>query len=256
MRINIYEDEKALGQGAGAEAAALLRSVLQEKGLARMVLATGASQFATLKQLIQEPGIEWNRVELFHLDEYIGIPIDHPASFRRYIRERVISQLPPVHAVHYINGQADPATECWRLGKLLESAPVDITLAGIGENGHLAFNDPPADFYVRDAYIVVNLEETCRKQQLNEGWFDNLASVPAQAISMSIHQLMRSNTIICSVPDNRKAMAVYNCLEQDISPLYPASVLRKHPDCRLYLDRQSAALLSTDAIARFQTIVQ
>jgi len=256
MHLNIYKNNEELGRAAGTEAAVLLRSVLQEKWLARMVLATGASQFATLTQLLQEPGIDWSRVELFHLDEYIGLKADHPASFRRYIRERVIDQLPPVHAIHYINGETDPATECWRLGKLLESAPVDITLAGIGENGHLAFNDPPADFYARDAYIVVNLEEDCRKQQLNEGWFESLDHVPIQAISMSIYQLMRSKTIICSVPDSRKAMAVRNCLEQEISSRYPASVLRKHTDCRLYLDQQSAALLSNDTITRFQTTDQ
>lgn len=249
MELKVFADSEALGKAAGADVAVLLRAVLAQQPIARMVVATGASQFATLAQLVQEPGIAWDRVELFHLDEYIGISANHPASFRKYIRERFINQIPPVYAIHYINGEGEPEAECRRLEMLLDLAPVDITLAGIGENGHLAFNDPPADFDTRDAYLVVNLEEACRKQQLGEGWFSSLDEVPAQAISMSIQQILRSGAILCSVPDSRKAAAVRNCMEESISPLYPASILRKHANCKLYLDKESAALLSPHTIA-------
>lgn len=241
MEIQISKDAATLGQLAGAAAATHLRQALAEKGEANIILATGASQFATLQQLIQEPGIDWGRVRMFHLDEYIGLPLTHPASFRKYLQERFLQQVPPLQAAYLINGETDPIAECKRVGDLIRQYPVDLALVGIGENGHLAFNDPPADFETEEPYIVVTLDEACRRQQMGEGWFASLAEVPAQAISMSIRQIMLAKVIICSVPDARKAAAVQACLENAISPLFPASILRQHPHCTLYLDTASAA---------------
>lgn len=244
MEIKISPDAAALGQSAGAAAANTLRQTLTEKGEANIILATGASQFATLTQLISEPGIDWARVRMFHLDEYIGLPVTHPASFRKYLQERFLAQVPPLKAAYLINGETDPVVECKRVGDLIRQYPIDLALVGIGENGHLAFNDPPADFETEEPYIVVNLDEACRRQQMGEGWFASLEEVPQQAISMSIRQILRAKAIICSVPDARKAAAVQACLENEISPLYPASILRQHANCTLYLDTASAALLN------------
>jgi glucosamine-6-phosphate deaminase len=244
MEIIISPDAAALGQSAGAAAAATLRQTLTEKGEANIILATGASQFATLTQLISEPGIDWSRVRMFHLDEYIGLPVTHPASFRKYLQERFLQQVPPLKAAYLINGETDPAAECKRVGDLIRQYPIDLALVGIGENGHLAFNDPPADFETEEPYIVVTLDEACRRQQMGEGWFASLEEVPQQAISMSIRQILRAKAIIGSVPDARKAAAVQACLENAISPLYPASILRQHANCTLYLDTASAALFN------------
>ena len=244
MQIEIHDSKPALGQAAAAYAAEGLRQALAQRGAARLILATGASQFEFLAQLIQESGIDWQRVTCFHLDEYAGLPESHPASFRRYLKERFAANVPNLGAFHYVDGEApDLDAECARLGKLIGAAPVDVACVGIGENGHLAFNDPPADFETGQAYIVVELDEACRRQQLGEGWFPSLADVPQRAISMSIRQIMLSRRIVCSVPDARKARAVQACLSGTVSPLAPASILQQHPDCRVYLDRDSAALL-------------
>jgi glucosamine-6-phosphate deaminase len=194
--------------------------------------------------LITEPGIDWGRVTLFHLDEYIDLPITSKASFRKYLKERFIDKVPRLHAVYLINGEVDPAEECRRLGEIIRQHPIDVALVGIGENGHLAFNDPPANFGTYEPYLVVELDEACRKQQYQEGWFDHMNTVPKQAISMSIQQILKSKAIICSVPDSRKAAAVRNSLEGPVSNLVPASVLQEHDQCSFYLDQNAAAMLS------------
>jgi glucosamine-6-phosphate deaminase len=193
--------------------------------------------------LIFEKDIDWSKVVMFHLDEYIGLPASHPASFRKYLQERFLSKVPALKGAFLINGEGDAKEECARLGDLIINHPVDVALIGIGENGHLAFNDPPADFETEQPYIIVELNKACRKQQLGEGWFKSTEEVPRYAISMSVKQILKSKHIICSVPDSRKAIAVKNSLEQPVSNLYPASVLQLHPDCSLYLDKSSAVLL-------------
>lgn len=244
MNIHISKDSAELGEVSGQKAAELIRSAIAEKGFANVILATGASQFGTLQALIDDKGIDWSKVTMFHLDEYIGLPLSHPASFRKYLKERFLEQVPPLKASHLIDGEGNPEEECARLGALIQQFPIDVALVGIGENGHLAFNDPPADFDTEQPYIVVNLDEPCRRQQMNEGWFATMDDVPQQAISMSVKQIMKTAHIICSVPDLRKAQAVKDCLEHEVSNLYPASILQQHPNCRLYLDELSASLLT------------
>jgi glucosamine-6-phosphate deaminase len=243
MEKHVLENPELMGKAAGMRAGEEIRGVLDQKGFANIILATGTSQFNTLQTLIATPDIDWSRITMFHLDEYIGLPITHPASFRKYLTERFITQVPALKAAHLIDGENDPVSECQRLRKLIRAVDIDVALVGIGENGHLAFNDPPADFNTDDPYIVVDLDEACRQQQFGEGWFPTLDTVPRQAISMSIRQIMKSNMIICSVPDERKAAAVRDCLEEPISNMHPASILRQHPNCALYLDQAAASLL-------------
>lgn len=247
MHIIVSENAKALGVVAGKKAGALIRAALQDKGFATIILATGTSQFETLIQLTHEPNIEWERVTMFHLDEYLGLSETHPASFRKYLKERFITKV-PINKYHLINGETDGNLECDRLSTLIRSQPVDVALVGIGENGHLAFNDPPADFQTDTPYIIVELDEPCRKQQLGEGWFKSMDEVPRQAISMSIKQIMKSKHIVCSVPDERKALAVKNSIEQNVNNLFPASILQDHPDCYLFLDKASASKLSSQQL--------
>ncbi len=185
---------------------------------------------------------------MFHLDEYIRLPITHPASFRKYLQERFLSKLPPLKATYFVNGETDPIAECKRLGELITRHPIDVALVGIGENGHLAFNDPPADFTTEQAYIIVELDAQCRRQQVNEGWFASMEEVPDRAISMSVNQILKSKHIICSVPDTRKANAVKNTIQQQVNNFYPATILQWHPHCTFYLDKFSSALLSPDVI--------
>jgi glucosamine-6-phosphate deaminase len=249
MEIIIANDVKQLGQLAGHTAADLIRQAIAENESANIILATGTSQFETLNQLISEPAIDWSKVVMFHLDEYIGLPVTAKASFRKYLKERFIEKIPSLNAAHLINGEADAQGECDRLGELIKKHPIDVALVGIGENGHLAFNDPPADFETEQPYIIVSLDEACRRQQLGEGWFHTLDDVPAQAISMSIRQIMKSKHVICSVPGSRKAMAAKNTLEQTVNNLYPASILQLHPNCSFLLDASSAALLSESTVS-------
>ncbi|WP_159473742.1 glucosamine-6-phosphate deaminase [Dyadobacter sp. 3J3] len=248
MKIVISETNTALGHKAGKHTAELIRLAIGEKGYANVILATGTSQFETLSQLIKEDGIDWAKVTMFHLDEYIGMKITHPASFRKYLKERFLSIVPVLKNVFLINGDEDAEIETVRLDDLITGHPVDVALVGVGENGHLAFNDPPADFDTKKPYLIVNLDEQCRIQQMNEGWFATLEEVPKQAISMSVKQIMKSKHIICSVPDERKALAVKNSLENEISNMFPASILQSHPDCTFYLDKASASLLSKNVI--------
>jgi glucosamine-6-phosphate deaminase len=243
MHISINKEAIELGKAAGADAATAIRRALSNKETASIILATGTSQFETLNALISASDIDWSRVVMFHLDEYIGLPVSHPASFRKYLSERFLSNVPPLLAAHLVNGETDPIAECSRLGALIKQHPVDVALVGIGENCHLAFNDPPADFDNDAPFIVVTLDDQCVQQQYGEGWFVQLEDVPRRAISMSIKQIMKSVQIICSVPDARKAQAVRNALEHPVDNRFPASILQQHDNCTIYLDHQSASLL-------------
>lgn len=243
MKIFISESKGELGQKAGSYAGGIIKDTIREKGFANIILATGTSQFETLSQLVLEEGIDWSKVTMFHLDEYIGLPLSHPASFRKYLKERFLALVAPLKEVHLINGENNPEQEIEKLGNAIQAHPIDVALVGIGENGHLAFNDPPADFDTESPYLVVNLDEPCRRQQMGEGWFASLEDVPLQAISMSIQQIMKSKHIICSVPDERKAVAVKNSLENEVSNLFPASILQQHDNCVFFLDKESSELL-------------
>src|SRR5262245_9569856 len=246
MRVHTFSDRGALAAAAATEAAARIRGAIATFGRARIVVATGTSQLAFLEALIATPGIEWSQIELFHLDEYIGLPIDHPASFRKYLLERLIRPAGIVRT-HLIDGEQNPADVCRALGRELTMAPVDVAFVGIGENGHLAFNDPPANFETEEPYLVVRLDEACRRQQVGEGWFASIDEVPERAITMSIRQILKSEAIVAVVPEARKAEAVRACLEGAISPMAPASILRTHTNVSLFLDTESAALLKTTA---------
>lgn len=249
MIVDVAEDKQETGRRAAALGAERLRRALRERGEAAIIVATGSSQFEMFDQLVMEPGIDWGRVTAFHLDEYVGIPADHPASFRRYMRERFVGRLPQgIGAFHYIDGEADPASECQRLAALIEPLSIAVAFVGIGENGHLAFNDPPADFATTEPYLVVRLDEASRQQQFGEGWFARIEDVPSGAISMSIHQILAADTIVCTVPDARKAVAVAAAVEGPVTPMLPSSILQRHPDCHLFLDAASASRLT--AVAR------
>ena len=249
MNLKIFPNAVELGKSAGIAAANLIRLAIAAKGIAHIIMATGTSQFETINHLVKEKDIDWSKVTMFHLDEYIGLPVKHPASFRNYLKERFLNKLPSLKASYLINGETDASNECDRLNDLISQHIIDVALVGIGENGHLAFNDPPADFETKQPYIIVALDEACRQQQLGEGWFTTIEEVPSHAISMSVQQILKSTHIICSVPDSRKAMAVKNTTEQVVSKLYPASILQLHPNCDLYLDKASAALLSVHPVA-------
>jgi len=243
IKVEISPDKVVAGKAAATLGARLIREAVAEKGYANIIVATGASQFEMLKALIGEE-IPWEKVTGFHLDEYIGMSVTHPASFRGYLWERFHRALPrPMRAFHYVDGEADPAQECVRLGALINQCPIDVCFAGIGENAHLAFNDPPADFDTEEAYIVVNLDEACRKQQFGEGWFPTFEDVPKQAISMGIRQILKSRAILLSVPDARKAKAVADSLQGPVTNLVPSSILQQHPNTVIYLDPDSASLL-------------
>ena len=253
MTLTIHADPQALGRAAGTEAADLIVAAIRQNGQARIVIATGASQFATLATLVTRTDIDWSKVDCFHLDEYVGMSDQHPASFRRYLQERFVAKVKSLRTFHGVNGDAaDPQAECKRLGRLISAGPIDVLLLGIGENGHLAFNDPPADVTTREPYLVVNLDEGCRKQQLGEGWFPTIEAVPRQAISMSIQQILSAKVLVTSVPDARKAKAVQTSLESPISPMSPGTYLRQHQRSSLHLDRASASLLSPAVVASQQ----
>lgn len=243
MRIHVTDSAVSLGKAAGMQAAKLIKEAIAAHGEANIILATGSSQFETLNTLVADKEIDWSKVIMFHLDEYIGIDDTHNASFRKYLKERFLQRVSTLKEFHLINAEANAQEEAVRLSNLIGSLTIDVALVGIGENGHLAFNDPPADFETETPYIIVSLDEACRKQQLNEGWFATMEDVPKQAISMSIKQIMKSKNIICAVPDARKAQAVYNCLRQDVSNIFPASILQQHGHCNIYLDTASASLL-------------
>lgn len=243
--MNVFKASSKLETSkAAAEAASTkLCNAIEANGQASFIVATGASQFDFLGSLTSDDDIDWSKTTMFHLDEYIGIPHTHPASFCKYLQERLVDVVHP-GTVHFLNGSADnPQDECDRLNQLILEHQIDVAFVGIGENGHLAFNDPPADFETEVPYIVVELDEACRLQQVGEGWFNGLEDVPTHAISMSINHIMKSKSIICTVPDERKAEAVRNCIQGDITPMHPASILQNHNDCIVYLDNGSASLL-------------
>ena len=243
MLLRVFKDKVLLGRAAAEQATTVIRRALAERGEARIITATGAAQFQFLEALTATPNIDWPKVEAFHLDEYIGLPANHPGSFKKFLMDNLASKTGIVK-FHYLDGNAsDVAAAAAEVGRKLASAPIDIAFLGIGENGHIAFNDPPADFDIEDPYLIVNLDEACRRQQLGEGWFRSLADVPRQAISMSVKQILKAKEIVCIAPDARKAEAVKACFEGEISPLVPASILRTHPNTTVYLDTHSAALL-------------
>jgi glucosamine-6-phosphate deaminase len=243
MLLKIFDDKVSLGKAAAAQAASAIRSATAEKGRARVVAASAASQFEFLEALTSTPGIRWEQVELFHLDEYIGLPMNHPASFCKFLQERLIAKT-GITNYHLLDGSQDPAEVIRRVGKAITASPIDVAFLGIGENGHIAFNDPPADFDTEEPYITVALDHACRLQQVGEGWFENLDAVPKQAISMSVRQVLKSKEILAVVPDARKAQAIKACFDGPISPMAPSSILRNHSNAIVYLDRQSSALLT------------
>ena len=244
MNLAIFDSRHRLAEAAADEAAGIIRQAIAERGQAHLIAATGASQFEFLEALVRQPNIDWGLTTFFHLDEYVGLPEGHRASFRRYLRERIVDRVQP-GAFHFVNGDdPDPAAECRRVGELISRQTIDAAFVGIGENGHLAFNDPPADFYTQEPYLIVDLDEACRRQQVGEGWFETISDVPVQAISMSIQQILKARRVICIVPERRKARAVRDCLELEISPTRPASILQQHPSTTIYLDKESASLLS------------
>lgn len=244
MNVKVFNSKRTLAKAAAAHAAdAISRVRSTNNGKARVCCATGMSQVEFLEELTKQTQFDWERVELFHLDEYVGLPATHPASFRRYILDRLVNPA-GIQEVHMLDGETNPSEVARDVGRSLASAPVDVMFLGIGENGHLAFNDPPADFETEEPYIVVKLDEACRRQQVSEGWFGSIEEVPVRAISMSVVQILKAKEIIAVVPEGRKAPAVKACLEGEISPWAPASILRTHPHTTIYLDRDSAALLS------------
>jgi len=246
MKITVAETKERMGSLAAEAAAAKIVAAIAERGEARVIFASAASQFEFLEALVAHGGIDWSKVHGFHLDEYVGLKADHPASFRRFLRERLLAKLPcPMKDFTFVGGDApDTTAECARLEAAVRERPIDLACIGIGENGHIAFNDPPADFDSNRAYKVVPLDEKCRMQQVGEGWFPDLAAVPTHAFSMTVKQIMWSKAIVCTCPDARKAEAVKNCLEGKVSNMVPGTILQMHPDCQVFIDPPAAALLS------------
>jgi glucosamine-6-phosphate deaminase len=243
--VRVFGSKTELGRAAAAMAAGVITRAIGERGEACLVAATGASQFEFLDALVREPNVEWAKTTFFHLDEYVGLSDSHPASFRKYLRERIVERVRPGE-FYFVEGERpDPWAECRRLGEIISRHTIDAAFVGIGENGHLAFNDPPADFETAEPFLVVELDEACRRQQVGEGWFGSLEEVPRRAISMSIGQILKARHILCVVPDRRKAQAVRDCLEGEVSPRSPASALRRHPATTIFLDTDSASLLKS-----------
>lgn len=250
MIVKVFQDKTSLAEAAAEEARAAVRDAIRQRGRARIVAATGNSQVEFLEALTKAKDIDWKRVEMFHLDEYVGLPSTHPASFRKYLREKLVDKTGMTNC-HFLEGDGDLEKNLRETAKALLAAPVDVALVGIGENGHLAFNDPPADFETEEPFLLVKLDEACRRQQVGEGWFRDVSEVPKEAISMSVRQILKTGQIICVVPDARKAKAVQRCVEGEVSPDAPASILRRHPATTVYLDRESAALLSPKTLSAF-----
>ena len=250
MILRVFEDKSSLARAAATQATEVIRSAITLRGRARIIAATGAAQFEFLEALTTIPGMDWQKVELFHLDEYIGLPISHPASFCKFLHERLIDKT-GMSNYHLLTGDSDPVEIVRLVSEAIAVAPIDVAFVGIGENGHLAFNDPPADFQTEEPYIIVQLDEACRRQQVGEGWFEKLSDVPRQAISMSVRQILKSREIVCIVPDARKARAIHACFGGDVSPLAPASILRTHFNAVVYLDQYSASLLNPDTLSAF-----
>jgi len=246
MEKRIYSDKGALGKAAAEYGTEVIKQAIELRGEAYIIVATGASQLEMLENLVTRD-VDWSRVTAFHLDEYIGITMNHPASFRKYLKERFVDKVERLREFHYIEAdKRDPDKECERLAHLIGGLNIDVAFIGIGENGHLAFNDPPADFETKEPFIVVELDEACRRQQLGEGWFDSFEEIPQSAISMSIRQIMKSSHLLVSVPDARKAEAVKCAVEGDVSPMCPASILQRHKNSILFLDLESSSGLQEE----------
>ena len=244
MKRSIHETKQEMGAAAAVAAAQAVYEAIEDRGQANIILATGTSQMDMLRNLVASDEVDWAKVTMFHLDEYMALGANHPASFRRYLKEQFVDKVKSLKAVHFINGDADdPQQECQRIGSLIATHPIDVAMIGIGENGHLAFNDPPADFETEEPFIIVELDERCRRQQLGEGWFETLEKVPGRAISMSIRQTMKSACLIVTVPDKRKAEAVKDALEGQVTSMCPASILQRHNDCKIFMDAEAASLL-------------
>ena len=243
MKTYVYSTKKETSRVAAQKAGEIIKEAIKRKNKATVIVATGTSQVDFLEFITKDSQIDWSKTEVFHLDEYVGISKNHSASFRKFLKEQFIDKVQPGTA-HLINGDSnDLDEEVNRLNQLIKDKEIDVIFLGIGENGHIAFNDPPADFETEDPYIVVTLDQACKKQQVGEGWFESLDDVPTKAITISVSQIMKSNNLICVVPGSRKAEAVRNCFEGNISPKYPASILRNHEYAFVYLDNDSAQLL-------------
>lgn len=251
MRIHLSPDYDAMSAAAAVHAERLLARKIEARGLARVIAATGASQLGFLHRLARSTSVDWSRVELFHLDEYVGLPADHPAGFRRVLREHFVDRT-GIPVFHELDGNGDVDVVLRTIGDAIASAPVDVAFVGIGENAHLAFNDPPADFETTEPYLVVSLDEACRRQQVGEGWFPTITDVPSRAISMSVQQILAAREILVIVPDQRKAAAVAAVLAGPITPNVPASILRTHDRTTLYLDDASASQVDPDLLARLR----
>jgi len=247
MQVKVFSDKKPAAAAAAKQATRIIQEAIATRGVARIIAATGASQFEFLDDLTKTPAIDWSKVEMFHLDEYLDLPESHPASFRKYLRERLIEKT-GIKRFHLLDGERKPADVIAEVTAEVRKAPIDVAFVGIGENGHLAFNDPPADFETNEAYIVVDLDEACRRQQLGEGWFKSLEEVPRRALSMTVKQVLAAKQVIAMVPDARKAAAVAICLNGEVSPMAPASILKTHPNATIYLDQFSASLLNRETV--------
>ncbi len=249
MKIKVLKNSEELGIEAAKFSANVLNKAIKENGKARLLLSTGASQFDTLKALVKE-NVDWSKVEMFHLDEYVNLPESHPASFRRYLKERFTSQV-KLKTAYFVNGEGNTAENIKTLSAQIRKEPIDLALVGIGENAHIAFNDPPADFETKESYIVVNLDEKCKKQQVGESWFSSVAEVPKQAISISVHQIMQSKVIVSAVPYLAKANAIKLTLEQEITNMVPATKLKEHSNVTLFLDKESASLVDQELLEKY-----
>lgn len=239
MQVNVLENAHELGKAAATFCVKIINEQLAKKGKVRLVLSTGASQFETLAALIKME-IDWSKVEMFHLDEYINLSEQHPASFRKYLKERFVN-LVPIQKVHFVNGEGNIKENIEALTREIRKEPIDLALIGIGENGHIAFNDPPADFSTQEAYMVVDLDENCKKQQVGEGWFPSVDEVPRQAITMTVHQIMQSEVIVSCVPHKVKADAIRALFENEVNRTVPATILKTHLNFTLFLDKESAS---------------
>lgn len=250
MNVFVLENAQELGREAAAYSAKIMNEKIAQKGNVRVVLSTGASQFETLEALVKMD-IDWSKVEMFHLDEYVDLPEDHMASFRKYLKERFVKLVSPLREVHYVNGEGNIQGNIEKLTREIRKEPIDLALIGIGENAHIAFNDPPADFDTNESFIVVNLDEDCKKQQVGEGWFPSLDSVPLQAITMTVHQIMQSQVIVSCVPHKSKANAINSFFENDVNNRIPATILKTHSNYTLFLDKQSSSVADSKYIASF-----
>ena len=254
MHLRVFKDSTALARAAAEQAADSIRKAIADSGRCRVVLATGTSQFEFLEFLTRTEGIDWKKVEAFHLDEYVGMAVTHPASFRKILLERVIHKTGIVNYYFIESDAGDLSAAVREVGRELTLAPVDVAFVGIGENGHIAFNDPPANFETEEPYLIVELDEACRRQQVGEGWFANISEVPTRAISMSPRQIMHAREIVAVVPDQRKAKAIRLCLEGQVRPEAPASILRKHPNTTVFVDQDSSSLLAAEMRRKLQTL--